>query len=192
MESFTRPFAFLELMLIIISRRTRFPYRPWSCRRKVEKIRAVKKKVTRLDSNVVNEFDTPLGYYYRNDPRRMQHRVSYRPVKGKIHGNLFDHKQTLGYTGHWAVLSERRSNTVNTCAWAACMCARASAMRWVRCERANERCTEPPLLSSPTSIFSSSPQHAAISRVATSTWTACVLSHLHTPKRANARTSVHA
>lgn len=53
---------------------------------------------------------------YRNDPRRMQHRVSHRPVKGKIHGNLFDHKQTLGYTGHWAVLSERRSNTVNTCA----------------------------------------------------------------------------
>lgn len=92
-------------------------YRLRSCRCKVEKITCARtKKVTCIDLNIVKRFDTPLGYYYRNDSRKMQHWVSYRPVKGKIHGNLFDHKQTLGYTGHWAVLSERRSNTVNTCA----------------------------------------------------------------------------
>lgn len=53
----------------------------------------------------------------------MQHGILYRPVKGKIYGNLLDHKQTLGYTGHWAVLSERRSNTVNVCArMRVCVC----------------------------------------------------------------------
>lgn len=133
------------------------------------------------------------------DPRKTQHWVPCRPVKGKIHGNLFDHKQTLGYTGHWAVLSERRSNTVNTCAHVVCtyVCVSVRVCEFVRGEvsqvRACKRTLHRVSSSSFTTItFSSSPQHAAISRVATSTWTACVLSHLHTPKRANARASVHA
>lgn len=85
-----------------------------------------KKNHSRIDLNIVTEHDS--CYYYWDDPHEMQRGILYRPVKGKIHGNLLDHKQTLGYTGHWAVLSERRSNTVNTCA-RVCTCVRVYVRR---------------------------------------------------------------
>jgi len=39
----------------------------------MEKIHVrAREKVTRIDLNIVNGFDTPIDYYYRNDPRKMQ------------------------------------------------------------------------------------------------------------------------
>lgn len=64
--------------------------------------------------------------------------------------------KSLDYTGHWAVLSERRSNTMYTNVSRLyihigymCVCVCMYTTRWVRWQRrANERCTEPPLPSS--------------------------------------------
>jgi len=53
----------LAVNMILISR----------CRCKMEKIHVrAREKVTCIDLNIVNGFDTPLDYYYRNDPRKMQ------------------------------------------------------------------------------------------------------------------------
>lgn len=85
-------------------------------------IKHLRTKEKCIDLNIVIERSILHSLLPRDDPHKMQRGILYRPVKGKIHGNLLDHKQTLGYTGHWAVLSERRSNTVNVCE-RVCMCA---------------------------------------------------------------------
>lgn len=157
---------------------------------------------SRVDLNIVyrgaRRATARSRYYYRKDPREMQGaRVPYRPVKGEIHGNLFDHKQTLGYTGHWAVLSERRSNTVNTCAHVArpCvrvyMCVRVDVLQ--RGEsgasvQTNVARTDPPPPPAPRPPLSRQRSHAPRPRRGPRAfYLTSTRSRVQTPKRANAR-----
>lgn len=150
------------------------------------------KKLTRIDLNIV----TLALFTIEKIPVRRGYPVALS-VKEKIRGNLFDHKQTLGYTGHWAVLSERRSNTVNTCARVRVhvhvrVFGEVSQVR--ACKRTLHRVSSSSsnIITTTTTSSSLCGAHAAISRAATSRWTACVLSHFHTRVHTRRRRGKHA